>query len=53
MIQIKIFYETILKSKYNDKIIYFLNDIKNIEIKKGVLTHNGVNVSEIAFIKKK
>ena len=45
--------ETILKSKYNDKIINFLNDIKNIEIKKGVLTHNGVNVSEIAFIKKK
>ena len=45
--------ETILKSKYNDKIINFLNDVKDVEINKGVLTHNGVNVSEIAFIKKK
>ena len=45
--------ETFIKSKYNDKIINFLNDVKDVEIKKGVLTHNGVNISEIAFIKKK
>jgi len=45
--------EAILKSEYNDKIINFLNDVKDVEINKGVLTHNGVNVSEIAFIKKK
>ena len=45
--------ETFLKSKYNDKIINFLNNIKKVEINKGVLTHKGVNVSEIAFIKKK
>ncbi len=45
--------QTILKSKYNDKIIDFINDVKDVEINKGVLTHKGVNVSEIAFIKKK
>ena len=45
--------ETFLKSKYNDKIINFLNNIKKVEINKGVLTHKGVNVSEIAFIEKK
>ena len=45
--------ETIIKSKYDDKIINFLNDVKDVEINKGVLTHNGVNISEIAFIKKK
>ena len=45
--------ETFIKSKYNDKIINFLNDVKDVEINKGVLTHNGVNISEIAFIKKK
>ena len=45
--------ETILKSKYNDKIMDFIDDVQDVEINKGVLTHNGVNVSEIAFIKKK
>ena len=45
--------ETILKSKYNDKIIDFIDDVQDVEINKGVLTHKGVNVSEIAFIKKK
>ena len=45
--------ETILKSKYNDKIMNFIDDVQDVEINKGVLTHNGVNVSEIAFIKKK
>tara|TARA_B100000963_G_C22455876_1_gene593331 strand:- start:24 stop:866 length:843 start_codon:yes stop_codon:yes gene_type:complete len=42
-----------LKSKYNNEIFDFLNDVKNVEINKGVLKHKGVNVSEIAFIKKK
>ena len=45
--------EIFLKSKYNDKIINFLNTIKKVEINKGVLTHKGINVSEIAFIRKK
>ena len=45
--------ETFLKSKYNYKIINFLNKVKKVDINKGVLTHKGVNVSEIAFIKKK
>jgi trans-aconitate methyltransferase len=45
--------ETILKSKYNDKIMDFIDDVQDVEINKGVLTHKGVNVSEIAFIKKK
>ena len=45
--------ETILKSKYNNKIIDFIEDVQDVEINKGVLTHKGVNVSEIAFIKKK
>ena len=45
--------ESFLKSKYNDKIINFLNKVKKVEINKGVLTHKGINVSEIAFIKKK
>ena len=45
--------ETILKSKYNDKIMNFIDDVQDVEINKGVLTHKGVNVSEIAFIKKK
>ena len=45
--------ETILKSKYNDKIMDFIDDVQNVEINKGVLTHKEVNVSEIAFIKKK
>ena len=45
--------ETILKSKYNDKIIDFIDDVQDVKINKGVLTHKGVNVSEIAFIKKK
>ncbi len=45
--------ENFQKSKYNDKIINFLNNVKKVEINKGVLTHKGVNVSEIAFIKKK
>jgi len=45
--------ETFLKSKYNNKIINFLNNVKKVEINKGVLTHKGVNVSEIAFVKKK
>ena len=45
--------ETFLKSKYNDNIINFLNKVKKVEINKGVLTHKGVNISEIAFIKKK
>ena len=45
--------ETFLKSKYNDKIINFFNKVKKVEIYKGVLTHKGVNVSEIAFIEKK
>ena len=45
--------ETTKKSKYNNKIINFLNDVEDVEINKGVLTHNGVNISEIAFIKKK
>ena len=45
--------ETFLKSKYNDKIINFLNKVKKVDINKGVLTHKGVNISEIAFIKKK
>ena len=45
--------ETILKSKYNDKIMDFIDDVQDVEINKGVLTYKGVNVSEIAFIKKK
>ncbi len=45
--------ETFLKSKYNDKIINFFNKVKKVDIYKGVLTHKGVNVSEIAFIEKK
>ena len=45
--------ETILKSKYNNKIIDFIEDVQDVEINKGVLSHKGVNVSEIAFIKKK
>ena len=45
--------ETILKSKYNDKIMDFIDDVQDVKINKGVLTHKGVNVSEIAFIKKK
>ena len=45
--------ESILKSKYSDKIINFLNSVKKVEINKGALNHKGVNVSEIAFIKKK
>ena len=45
--------ETILKSKYNDKIMDFIDDVQDVEINKGVLTHKGGNVSEIAFIKKK
>ena len=45
--------ETILKSKYNDKIMDFVDDVQDVEINKGVLTNKGVNVSEIAFIKKK
>ena len=45
--------ETILKSKYNDKIMDFIDDVQDVEINKGVLTHKEVNVSEIAFIKKK
>ena len=45
--------QTILKSKYNDKIIDFIDDVQDVKINKGVLTHKGVNVSEIAFIKKK
>ena len=45
--------ETILKSKYNNKIMDFIEDVQDVEINKGVLTHKGVNVSEIAFIKKK
>ena len=45
--------ETILKSKYNDKIMDFIDDVQDVEINKGVLTHKGVNVSEIAFIKKR
>ena len=45
--------EIFLKSKYNDKIINFFNNVKKVEINKGVLTHKGVNVSEIAFIRKK
>ena len=45
--------ETILKSKYNDKIMDFIDDVQDVEINKGDLTHKGVNVSEIAFIKKK
>jgi len=45
--------ETILKSKYNNKIIDFIEGVQDVEINKGVLTHKGVNVSEIAFIKKK
>ena len=45
--------ENFLKSKYNDKIINFLNNVKKVEINKGVLTHKDVNVSEIAFIRKK
>ena len=31
----------------------FIDDVQDVEINKGVLTHKGVNVSEIAFIKKK
>ena len=45
--------KTILKSKYNDKIMDFIDDVQDVEINKGVLTHKEVNVSEIAFIKKK
>ncbi len=45
--------EISLKSKYNDEISNFLNDVKSVEINEGVLTHKGVNISEIAFIKKK
>ena len=45
--------ETILKSKYNDKIMDFIDHVQDVEINKGVLTHKGVNVSEIAFIKKR
>ena len=45
--------------KYMDIIIFFselmdfIDDVQDVEINKGVLTHKGVNVSEIAFIKKK
>ena len=45
--------EVVLKSKYNDKILNFLNDVKDVEINKGVLTNNGINISEIAFIRKR
>ena len=31
----------------------FLNDIESVTINKGVYSHQGVNVSEIAFIKKR
>ena len=31
----------------------FIDDVQDVEINKGVLTYKGVNVSEIAFIKKK
>ena len=45
--------EKIYKEKYDEKIMSFLKDIKSVEIYKGNLLHQGVNISEIAFIKKK
>ena len=45
--------KTLLISKYNKEIINFLDEVNDVEINKGVLDYKGVNVSEIAFIKKK
>ncbi len=42
-----------LEAKYNKEIINFFKNVQDVEINKGVLSHKGVNISEIAFIKKK
>ena len=45
--------EKISKDKYDEKIISFIKDIESVKIFKGDYFHQGVNISEIAFIKKK
>ena len=42
-----------LKAKYGLEIFNFFENVQNIEINKGAYSHRGVNISEIAFIKKK
>ena len=41
-----------LEAKYNKEIINFFKNVQDGS-NKGVLSHKGVNISEIAFIKKK
>ncbi len=43
----------LLQEKYDEKILNVLKDIESVTINKGVFSHQGVNVSEIAFIKKR
>ena len=45
--------EKISKDKYDEKIMLFIKDIESVEIFEGSYFHQGVNISEIAFIKKK
>ena len=45
--------EKISEDKYDEKIISFIKDIESVKIFKGDYFHQGVNISEIAFIKKK